>query len=144
MGSLNLSSAVHVLPCPNCRETINTSVRQCPYCSALIDPAAAEVSAAATSRISAACSDASVLKIMAWMLVPFFFLQIVPFLGLAGVGGLLFLRVAIPAMAIRWWIRFGSIKTDDPDFVRAKRIAIIIGILTLLDLVDVIPLHGCA
>jgi hypothetical protein len=142
MGSLNLSSAVHVLPCPNCRETINTSVRQCPFCSALIDPAAAEVSAAATSRISAACSDASVLKIMAWMLVPFFFLQIVPFLGLAGMGGFWSLRVLIPAMVIRWWIRFGSIKTDDPDFARAKRIAIVISIVALLGLLSALPLHG--
>ncbi|MBB5063121.1 hypothetical protein [Granulicella mallensis] len=81
---------------------------------------------------------------MAWMLVPFFFLQIVPFLGLAGVGGFWFLRLAIPAMVIRWWIRFGSIKTDDPDFARAKRIAIVISIVALLGLLSAIPLHARA
>jgi len=141
-GSLNLSSAVHVLPCPNCGETINTSVQQCPFCSTPIDPAAAEVSAAATSRISQACSDASYLKILAWALVTFFCQIFVPFLGLVGIVGLWFLRIAIPVMVVRWWIKFGSIKTDDPDFARAKRAAIIVGIVALRALASAIPLHS--
>ena len=141
-GSLNLSSAVHVLPCPNCGETINTSVQQCPFCSTPIDPAAAEVSAAATSRISQACSDASYLKVMAWSLVTFFLLMFVPFVGLAGAVGLWFLRIAIPVMVVRWWIKFGAIKTDDPDFARAKRAAIIVGIVGLLALASAIPVHA--
>lgn len=141
-GSLNLSSAVHVLPCPNCGETINTSVQQCPFCSAPIDAVAAEVSAAATSRISQACSDASYRKVMAWSLVTFFFLMFVPFVGLAGAVGLWFLRIAIPVMVVRWWIKFGSIKTDDPDFARAKRAAIIVGIVALLGLASAVPMHA--
>ena len=141
-GSLNLSSAVHVLPCPNCGETINTSVQQCPFCSTPIDAAAAEVSAAATSRISQACSDASYLKVMAWSLVTFFFLMFVPFVGLAGAVGLWFLRTAIPVMVVRWWIKFGSIKTDDPDFARAKRAAIIVGIVAMQGLASAVRMHA--
>ena len=52
-GTFNLSS-VQVFPCPNCKETINTSMQQCQFCGTSIDHAAAEQSAAATSRVSAA------------------------------------------------------------------------------------------
>ncbi len=140
-GSFSLSSTVHVFPCPNCQETINTSIRQCPFCSASIDHTAAEQSAAATSKISQACSDASYLKIMAWTLLTFSLLMFVPFLGLAGLVGLWFLRIAIPVMVVRWWIKFGSIKTDEPDFARAKRAVIIVGIVALLALVSGAPMH---
>ena len=139
-GPLSLSSRVEVFPCPNCRETINTSVKECPFCSTPIDHAAAEASAAATSRISQACSDASYLKVMAWALLTFFLLAFVPFLGLAGAVGLWFLRVAIPVMVIRWWIKFGGIKTADPDFARAKRASVVVGIVGLLALASGIPM----
>lgn len=135
-GALSLSSAVEVFPCPNCGETINADMRQCPFCSAAIDHAAALASAAATSKISQACSDASYLKVMAWSLVTFFLVMFIPFLGLAGAIGLWFLRFAIPVMVIRWWIRFGAIKTSDTDFVRAKRTAIIVSVLAVLALLS--------
>ncbi len=38
-GPLSLSSTVEVFSCPNCFETINTSIRKCPYCSSPIDSA---------------------------------------------------------------------------------------------------------
>jgi hypothetical protein len=114
-GSLSLSATVHVFPCPNCRETINTSVQQCPFCSVSIDHAAAEQSAAATSRISQACSDSSYLKIMLSVLIPFGVLIFFPFLGLAGLVGFVFLKYAVPVMTIRWWIKYGRIKTTDSD-----------------------------
>jgi hypothetical protein len=138
---LSLSSAVNVFPCPNCKETINTSMQQCSFCSAPIDHAAAEQSAAATSRISSACSDASYLKIMAWSLLTFFVLFLFPFLGLAGIVGFWFLRIAIPVMCIRWWIKYGSVKTDDPDFSRARRAAIVVSIVGVLALLDALPIH---
>ena len=141
-GSLSLSSTVAVFPCPNCRETINTSVTQCPFCYAFIDPEAAKVSAAVTSKISQACSDASYLKIMAWSLLTFFLLAFFPIFGLLGIVGLWFLRVAIPFMVIRWWIKFGSIKTPDPDYTRARRAAIIVSVVAVLGLVSVVPLIG--
>jgi hypothetical protein len=107
-------------------------MQQCPFCSIDIDPAAAEVSAAETGKISQACSDASYLKIMAWALLTAFFVMFVPFLSLAGVAGLWFLRLAIPFMVIRWWIKYGSIKTGDRDFVRARKTAIVVSVIALL------------
>lgn len=90
------------------------------FCGNAIDHVAAEASAAATARISQAVSDASYLKVMAWAILTFFLLMFVPFLGLAGIAGLWFLRLAIPFMLIRWWIRSGKIKTDDRDFSQAR------------------------
>jgi hypothetical protein len=129
---LSLSSTVRVLPCPNCKETINTSMRQCPFCSSPIDTAAAEVSAEAFGQVNQACSDASYLKIMTGCALAFFLLRFVPFLGLAGIAGFFFLEIAIPVMTIRWWIKFGPTKSDDPEFARAKRIAMLVGIGTAL------------
>jgi len=42
--------------------------------------------------------------------------------------GFLFLEFAIPIMTIRWWIKFGKIKTDDLEFARAKQTAMFVGI----------------
>ena len=126
--SFSLSSAVSVFPCPNCKETINTSMRECSFCHTPIDRTAAEESAAATSKISQACSDASYLKIMAGCALTFFLIGFIPILGSVGSLGFLFLEFAIPIMTIRWWIKFGKIKTDDLEFARAKQTAMFVGI----------------
>jgi hypothetical protein len=126
--SLSLSSKVAVLPCPNCKETINTSMQQCPFCSTPIDPNAANASAEAFGRINQACSDASYLKIMCGVALTFFVIAFVPIVGMIGSWGLLFLEFAIPVMATRWWVKFRSIKTDDPEFIRARQTATFVGI----------------
>ena len=141
MSSLSLSTAVHVFPCPNCSETINTSMSQCPFCATAIDHASAETASAETSRISQACSDASYLKIMAWALIPFFFLAFTPFLALAGAAGFWFLKVAIPVMVIRWWVKFAAIKTTDLDYPRARRSAITVGIIWAAVFLLTFPFH---
>ncbi len=136
MGSLSLSSTVSVFPCPNCRETINTSMPQCQFCGAAIDHASAELSAAETSRISQACSDAGYLKIMAWALIPGVLVLFVPFLSMASALAIWFLRFAIPVMVIRWWIKFRDIKTSDPDFAAARRAAIIVSVVAFFLVAD--------
>lgn len=112
---------VRVFECPNCRETINTSIAQCPYCSAPIDRNAAEAAADLTSKVSQACSDASYIRILAGSIIAFFFLFLVPFLGIVGVVGYYVLLVLVPVMAIRWLVRYASVRTQDGDFRRAKR-----------------------
>jgi hypothetical protein len=119
-SGLSLSSEVQVFPCPNCKETINTSMQTCAFCSASIDTAAAIESAAETSRISHACSDASYLKIMCGTAIAFFFLRFVPLVMHIGWFGLTFLQVAVPVMTIRWWFKYGSIRTNDPDYAQAR------------------------
>lgn len=73
---------------------------------------------------------------MAWGLLACLALIFVPFLGLAGAVGFWFLRIAVPVMVIRWWIRFGSIETSDADFPGAKRSAIIVSVVALLASLD--------
>jgi hypothetical protein len=140
-GPLSLSSTVEVFPCPKCFETINTSIRQCPYCSSPIDAATAQAAGAATSRISQACSDASYLKIMSWAVGSFFLILFLPIVGLAGYLGLWFLRFAIPFMSVRWWIKFGKIQTGDPDFSSAKNAATAASVLGGLLLLGLIGPH---
>jgi hypothetical protein len=120
MGSL-ASEGIRVYDCPNCRQTINTSMTQCPYCSAVVDAQAAEAAAELTTRVSQACNDASYVRILAGSLVAFFLLALVPFMGVVGIAGYYVLLVLVPILAIRWWVRFASIVSDDPDYRRAKR-----------------------
>jgi hypothetical protein len=131
-GTLSLSSTVQVFPCPNCLETINTSVQKCPFCSEPIDRAEAEQSAAATSRISQACSDASYLKIMLGIMIPFGLSILTPFLGLIGLVGFVFIKYAVPVMTIRWWIKYGRIKTTDTDFHKARGTVILVSAISFL------------
>jgi hypothetical protein len=59
--------------------------------------------------------------------VTFLLARFIPLLGLVGIAGFAFLEIAIPAMAVRWWIKYRSIQTDYPDFARAKLTAFYVG-----------------
>lgn len=131
-GNLSLSSTVQVFPCPNCSETINTSLQECPFCSSPIDLAAAEQSAVTTSKISQACSDASYLKIMLGILIPFGVLIFFPFLGLAGIVGFVFIKYAVPIMTIRWWVKYSRLKTTDSDFRSARNTVILVSAISFI------------
>jgi hypothetical protein len=112
-------------------------MQQCPFCATLIDHAEAEASASETRKISQACSDASYLKIMLGILIPFGALIFFPFLGLAGTVGFVFIKYAVPIMAIRWWIKYGRIKSPDPDLRRARKTAIVVSVISLFVLLFV-------
>jgi hypothetical protein len=127
-----------VLQCPNCKETIDASSQQCRFCSAAIDPAAAEAAAQVMARVNQACSDSSFLKTAVVTMLIFLGVMFVPFLGLLGVVGFYFLTFAVPVLSIRWWVRFGHIQCDDPDFIRAKRTMLIVTSLTSLLLIWVL------
>ncbi len=58
----------------------------------------------------------------------FLFLRLFPFLSLLGAIGFWFLELAVPLLTIRWWLKFGAIRIDDPGFARARRTALVIGI----------------
>ena len=146
-------STPRVFPCPNCRETINTSMLTCKYCGAPIDAAAAIVAAEATDRISAACSDASYLQTMALVMAAFFGLRFVPFFSGFGAIGSFLLSFATFGMAVRWYLRFGRIKTSDPDYRTARLRALgalgagLLGILVIVGLFTIgvlIAMHAHA
>src|SRR5208283_2229058 len=107
---LGLSSRVGIFPCPNCQETINTSMQVCSFCSAPIDPAAAAAAAQQFARVNQACSDASYLKIMAGSAFTFFLLSFVTVLNLIGIYALSLLEAPLPVMTIRSWALRGDLR----------------------------------
>jgi len=111
-------------------------MQACPYCAAPIDHAAAASSAEVFARINQSISDASYLKVMAIMAGVFFLVMFVPFLSMIGYAGFVFLEFAIPAMTIRWWVKFGKLQSADPELRRARRIALVVSILGALLLLN--------
>jgi hypothetical protein len=146
MEHLNLSSqeAVEVFPCPNCKETINTSMRQCPFCSAPVDHNAAITSAASFGKLNQACSDASYFKAtfglaFTCLVAPLAIPRIpIPVRALIGVVPFTFFLIVGTVMTIRWWVKFSSIQTDDPDFTGARGSAKVIGIVAIILILVVI------
>lgn len=109
------------MQCPHCMELINTSMSQCRFCNHAIDAVSAEKAADAHSKLTQACSDANYLKIVGLAMPAFYGLSWAPFFGMIGWFAFLFIFFAIPVMAIRWWFKFRSVRTSDPDFKSAKR-----------------------
>ena len=129
-----VGSNTGVFECPNCKQTIDASAPQCRFCSAPIDPVAAEAAAEKMSKVNQACSNASFLRTMAISLLVFLGAMFIPFMGLLGICGYYFLAFAVPIMTIRWWVRFHNIRVDDPDFKRARTTVIIVSALGSLPL----------
>ena len=127
-------------PYPGCAGLLLPKLRQnhqhhrsgMPFCGGGIDGVTAQEEAAATGRVNAACSDASYLKTLLTMAVVFFVVLFVPFLSLIGLAGTWFLRFALPVMCIRWWVKYGTVKTQDPDFSRARTSAVLVSIAAVI------------
>ena len=127
MSSLRITPNLlpRIFPCPRCNQTIDTAAVQCPFCSAPIDPKLAEAAADRMAKVNQACSDASYLRIMAGSMLVFLLLSFLPLVGFVAMIGFYFLVVAVPIMMIRWWVKFGSLTSDDSDWGRAKRTVLI-------------------
>ena len=107
-------------PCPSCNEIINETVEKCPYCATPVDRQAATAAAETQSKVNQACSDASYLRIAAFVMWVFLGLSFIPIIPAVG-WGFLFTFVTVLVMIIRWQGKFGGLKTNDPDYSRAKR-----------------------
>jgi len=137
---LSVFDPVRLLQCPNCKETIDASSEQCRFCQTPIDPVAAQAAADVMSRVNQACSDASFVKTTAWAILVAFAFRFFPIVSGLGSVAFLALLVAVPAMAIRLWVKFSGISTDDPEFRRAKRTVAAIGIPITIVLLAVVVL----
>ena len=133
---------VRMLQCPSCNETIDASSQQCRFCLAPIDPIAAQAAADVMSKVNQACSDASFLKTAAGAILVAFVLRFVPFVSGLGNVAFLVLLMAVPAMAIRWWVKFLGIETNEADFRRAKKTVAAIGIPVSIILATLLTLFA--
>jgi hypothetical protein len=120
-------------PCPNCNEIINDSMQTCRYCSTPIDRKAAEAAAELQAKVNQACSDASYLKTAALVMFAFLGLSLIPFIPLV-FWGFLFTFFAVIGMVVRWQKNFSGLKTNDPDYKKARRsknLALVLWIVAL-------------
>ncbi len=143
-NSLSLTAAggnVGIMECPVCKQTIDASATQCRFCSSPIDPVAAQVAAEKMARVNQACSDASFLRTAAFSILVFIGVMFIPFMGLLGIVGYYFLLVAVPFLAIRWWVKFGRIHADDSDFRRARVTVVVISVLIVIPIAFSIVSH---
>jgi hypothetical protein len=141
--SISGGGAAGVFPCPQCAETIDASAGFCRFCGAAVDAGAAAEAAEQMGRVNQACSDASFLKIMAIGAPVAFGVGLIPFVSMLGVLSLTFLCFAVPAMTIRWWVKFSGIQSNESDFRRARGIVIgISAVSAILVIVGVFELYG--
>ncbi|HYR77655.1 MAG TPA: hypothetical protein VEM96_17700 [Pyrinomonadaceae bacterium] len=94
---------------------------KCRYCSSPVDHAAAEAAADIQDKANQAYNDASVIRNMAAVMWIFFLVRFIPFVGIVGWIGMLGMLGGVPIKMILWLLKFGRIKTNDPDYKRAKR-----------------------
>ncbi len=100
---------------------------QCRFCNAPVDAIAAIAAADKFAEVNQAISDASYVRVMAGTEMTFFFLRFVPFLaGLGGLGFLL-LMFALPGLTLRWWLKFGKLRSTDAEFLEARRKTVLFG-----------------
>ena len=139
---LSVFDPVRLLQCPSCKETIDASSQQCRFCLTRIDPVAAQAAADVMAKVNQACSDASFVKTTAWAILVAFAFRFVPIVSGLGSVAFLALLVAVPAMSIRWWVKFAGIATDDSEFRRAKRTVAAIAIPITVVLLAVVILFA--
>lgn len=111
-------------PCLSCREFINESMRQCRFCGAPVDPAAAHAAVEMQERINRACNDASMIRNLAGAMWLCFLLRFVPVMGCFAGVALLGLFFFVPIRLLIWQSSYGGLNTADVDYQRAKRNAL--------------------
>ncbi len=123
---------LQVYACPHCGETINTTMQRCTFCSRLIHPEQAAQAAAEMSHISAACNQASLLKIAATgegiQVVVRLFIHSTAF----GKAENLIILSAVTFTVMHWWRKYGDIQTTDPDYAPAKKSVIAVTAATVI------------
>ncbi|MBC7909215.1 MAG: hypothetical protein H7Y30_01865 [Pyrinomonadaceae bacterium] len=91
---------------------------KCRFCDAPLDRQVAEVAAEVQEKVNEACNHAKWIRNMAgamWILL------LISFIFTAGTAGVFAFFFLIPLYLIFWQFKFGSLKTVDPDYQKAKR-----------------------
>src|SRR5215216_1416717 len=126
-------SETHTFPCPNCNEIINDSMRECRFCRAPIDPRAARAAGELQALVNEACSEASYTATAAYLMLAFLLLDLIPFIPIVWVAYLLTF-FAVIFLIVRWQIKFGQLRTHDPDYKRAlfsRNVALVLWLVAM-------------
>jgi uncharacterized membrane protein len=112
---------------------VNENMQKCPFCGVAIDHEIAIASAETQDKANQSYSDASFARTAAVAMWVFLGLSFIPYVPLVA-WGFVVTFIVVLVMLIRWQVKFGGLKTADPDFKRAKRsrnIAIILWVAAL-------------
>lgn len=109
--------------CPNCGRLLSIRVEKCPDCQELIDEGYAFYSAVHVAVITQACAFANTLKYIDLSAV--LVLAISVYMYVLGDSWLFLVTPLLSGVplffVILWFSRFGRLKFDNNDFVKAKR-----------------------
>lgn len=105
-----------IIQCHLCREFINRSLTNCPYCGAVVG----EPVITPGSEINEARKEAILIKVLARALAATFLAMVMSFLEKYALGSFLLLLIAEPVMLIRWWIKYRNIQTSDDRYETAR------------------------
>ena len=124
MSSILGQAAPQVFACPKCGEMINTSMANCPYCRAHVDPQWAIWASNAQATIASAFNHANNIMNVARALIVFFVVSFIPFLGFAGLAVIVML-IALPIMILLWLSKYQwglqGIDKNHEDLKQARR-----------------------
>jgi hypothetical protein len=113
---------VPLFPCFTCQGIISPTASNCRFCGAPVDYEAARSAAGQQARANQALNRAKTLGILAGTLPMFFLLS---FFALLGSRAFLALLVVFPMLLGLWWIRYGTLSTEDRGFKKARGISLI-------------------
>lgn len=114
-------SDLKVFQCPNCKQFINNTMTTCKFCSVELDTEMIAGLVGGQEKADAAYNSASKIRILAGAMWVFFFLGFLPFFGFVSTWVFYVIAVLIPIFLIIWYVRFGNLKTLDPEFNTAKK-----------------------
>ncbi|MEA2203656.1 MAG: hypothetical protein QOE77_432 [Blastocatellia bacterium] len=108
--------------CPNCKRLIEYGSKRCPSCHEEIDEEYALASAMIVIQNTRACSLANTIKTVEPIaVIVFITCLIAAYYG----PSLIIVSLITPLMGVSatvsWFVRFGSFKLGDEEFVKAKR-----------------------
>jgi hypothetical protein len=113
-----------VFRCPSCHEIISLGVSSCRFCSTPIDHRVAQVEAEKLGQITQACAQANQLKHGNAIIPLLLLLQAYLWWtsSMPGIGAKIsWISLGGPIIVIGWFVKYGRLQTDDPDFHQAKK-----------------------
>ncbi len=106
MGSILGQSDAQVFACPKCGEMINTSMTQCAYCNAPVDPQWAAWAAGAQATISSAFNHANNIMLAARGMAVLMLASYLPCGGNIAAIALIAMIFVFPILVLIWFSKY--------------------------------------